>query len=178
MNLRKFGLLGILLLLGSGAAESYDEAYQFDCDAPQGRYSQVQIPLGEGAAGIDGILVVNETREDKRYIPTAAIVIGREDHESSVGIIAAVFREFGEKLTLHAQGSTPEDRAEFGSLDWEGKELPFRLEWASEGRMKVKVGIKSGGVDFQRQTGAKLFVSCSTGDFSFKNVRVLSRSTK
>ena len=169
-------LAGFGLLLSPLTVLATGNAFNFDCDTPAGRFSQVEMPVGVGGVVVTGELQLNEARSDPRWVPTAFVMLHNGEPESGVGFRAAVLRESADKITLHAQNLEIDDLSAFGSVPWATKTIPFKLELSKSGQMIVSAGSETIEVEDSLKLASTLSLGCSTGDFSFREIRISSQT--
>lgn len=161
------------LLAATSAARADERTYAFECDAPGGHYSRFSLTTQAPALVITGTLRLNEMVEDKKWSTVAQVVIrGGQDGKSVYGFHA--YDADRQRKSLHLELFKPGGHEDFGDdAIWKrGKAVKFRLELSATGALRANVGGAEKATELGSFAPKKIELGCSTGDFSFSDVRV------
>ena len=165
-------LLAIGLLAASGA-HAEERVYAYECDTGAGHYSSWSFPTQASALVITGTLRLNEMLKDKKWSTVANVLIrGGADGKSTYGFHA--YDVDRQQKSLHLELFKLGGHEDFGndSMKKGQKPVKFRLELTATGTLRANVG----GAEMSTELGAfvpkKIELGCSTGDFSFADVRI------
>jgi len=154
-------------------APADDRAYTFECDTLAGHYSSWSFPTQASALVITGTLRLNEMVADKKWTTIANVFIrGGADGKSTFG-----FRAYDvdrQQKSLHLELLKPGGHEDFGndSMKKGQKPVKFRLELTATGSLRANVGGAEKSAELGAFVPKKIELGCSTGDFSFVDVRV------
>ena len=165
-------LLAVCALLPS-AAQADGRAYAFACDTPAGHFSSWSVTTQAPALVITGTLRLNEMIPDKKWSTVATVFIrGGADGKSVYGFHA--YDVDRQQKTLQLELLKPGGHEDFGddSMKKGQKPVKFRLELTATGTLRANVGGAEKSAELGAFTPTKIELGCSTGDFSFADVRI------
>ena len=165
-----------LCALAAGAATADERTYSFDCDTMPGHYSQWTATTTASALVVTGTIQLNEIRVDKKWSVVANVNLrGGEDGKTTYGFRAYDVDRL--QKSLHLELLKPGGHLDFGddSMKPGKKPIPFRLELTANGALSVDVGGAKQSTELGNFRAKKLVIGCSTGDFSFGNIRIEER---
>jgi hypothetical protein len=171
----EFGLALIATCaLVHGSARADERTYSFDCDTPPGHFSSWTMSTNAVALVVSGTIQLNEIRVDKKKWSVVANVFlrGGEDGKTTYG-----FRAYDvdrQQKSLHLELLKPGGHLDFGSDSMKPgkKPFPFRLELTASGALSVDVSGAKQTAELGHFKAKKIYFGCSTGDFSFENIRI------
>lgn len=169
----RLGYLASVALLMVGAAAATERTYSFECDAPEGHNASWDATTDAPALVITGTLRLNEMRTGKKSSTAVHVFIrGGADGKTTWGFRAYDVDRLNK--SLHLELLKPGGHEDFGddSLKEGKKPVPFRLELSASGTLKANVGGAEKSTDIGAFKPTKIDLGCSTGDFSFANVRI------
>lgn len=156
----------------TGLFDSPADTYYFDCDTPEGRFSQSSLPSTTQGLTVSGNLTVVLTRDDPKWIPSARVILVGDDNKPVMGLLFDVDKQSPNSLrvTVGSPGATP--RA-IGTTPWQQKIIPFAVRLSPSGELGVSVaGGPSQSLRLDGFSVRKVAFVCSTGQFKFSDVRV------
>src|SRR4051812_14449347 len=171
----------VLLIVALGAvsmiARADDRTYNFDCDAPAGHYSSFSASTKAAALTITGSLRIHELHPDKKWDAVVNVMI----YGGTEGKIRFGFRAYDvdqTRKTLHLVLLKPGGHIDVGkdSLKPGKQSVPFRLELTATGTLSVDVGGARQSTEIGAFKPTTVDLGCSTGDFSFDDVRIEEKS--
>jgi hypothetical protein len=168
----KQSLLAAVALAAGSAALADDRTYTYECDAPQGHHSSWTATTKAGTITITGSLRINEVRLDKKYVGVVYVYVkGGDDGKTSYG-----FRGYDadDNQTLFFKLMKPGGHEDIGRkpLKAASKRIPFRLELTTSGTLLARVGEDERSVELGAFVPKSISLGCSTGDFSFSDLRI------
>jgi hypothetical protein len=159
--------------LAATAARADDRTYTFACDTHAGHYSSWSMTTQAPALVITGTLRLNEMIADKKWSTVANVFIrGGADGKLVYGFHAYDVDRL--QKTLHLELLKPGGHEDFGndSMKKGQKPVRFRLELTATGTLRANVGGAEKSTELGSFTPQKIELGCSTGDFSFADVRI------
>jgi len=165
-----------LIALGAlvhGPARADERTYSFNCDAPPGHFSSWTMSTHATALVVSGTIELNEIRVGKKWSVVADVFLrGGDDGKTTYG-----FRAYDvdrQQKSLHLELLKPGGHLDFGSDSMKPgkKPFPFRLELTASGALSVDVGGAKQAVELGNFKAKKVYFGCSTGDFSFEDIRI------
>jgi hypothetical protein len=157
----------------AAAAAAGEPTYTYECDAPAGHYSSWSMSTQAPALVITGTLRLNEMVADKKWSTVATVLIhGGADGKTRFG-----FRAYDAdrlRKSLHLELLKPGGHLDFGddSMKAGRKPVKFRLELTAGGTLRANVGGAEQSTELGAFTPTSIELGCSTGDFSFGDIRV------
>jgi hypothetical protein len=169
----KHSVLAVVALAAGSAALADDRTYAYECDAPQAHHSSWTATTKATAITITGTLRINEIRQDKKYAGVVYVYVkGGDDAKTQYG-----FRGYDadDNQSLFWKILKPGGHEDIGKkpLKAGSKRIPFRLELTTTGTLRAKVGEGENSVELGTFTPKSISLGCSTGDFSFADVRIV-----
>jgi hypothetical protein len=166
-------LCATVVLVAGSAARADDRTFTYECDAPEAHHSSWTATTRARAITITGLLRINEVRLHKKYVGVVYVYVrGGDDGKSSYG-----FRGYDadDNQTLFFKVMKPGGHEDLGPkpLKAGGKRVPFRLELTPSGTLRARVGEDERSVELGAFVPKSISLGCSTGDFSFSDVRII-----
>jgi hypothetical protein len=156
----------LLVLTTSGAAEPPRQ--NFECDTPGGHFSYWNRTISASKIDITGSLTVNEVRKDGKWTPTALAAVQSAD-KANFGVRLYVLPKVKDMYFLEIMTPSGNEKLGLGFIPATKDPLPFAVH-LDAGEVKVSVA----GLEATSPLGdfkpAGIQLSCSTGDFEFKDV--------
>jgi hypothetical protein len=147
------------------------ETYYFDCDVLPARFSEWNRTITLKSIQVAGTVQLIEPRLDERWWPVANILLLGDNDSSPVGLEVAFDRKTPTEVHLSLSNqSASEEGAEIVSLPWRDAPISFALSLSDSGELRVTAGDKSLSLQLDGFEVRKLALSCSTGQFKFRNV--------
>lgn len=158
------------------APPAYAEGFSFDCDTPADHYSRIEQPVKGTRFHFSGTMASDSLRSGD----FAALVQGEVMAlDGKSGVRTRLVKSSKEKNTLLMVVFTAMDgkinEYTIGKVK-AGSPVGFAFSVADSGNLAVKFGEFAGELPLKLVDGAKLAVSCSTGDFTFTDVRMEERA--
>jgi hypothetical protein len=153
----------------SGGAESY----YFDCDTPPGRFSEWNRTLAATTIRATGTIELTEPRKDPRWYPVGSVWLIGSSESGKAGFQAFVAPDSPDDLQVrlvkpHQQVNAPA----FAVLKWKDGPIPFSLSLDGSNLFSITIAGKAQSISVGPLAMAKFSLTCSTGDFHFKDVAV------
>jgi hypothetical protein len=170
---RMRALLALPTLLLASRAFADDRSFAYECDTGAGHYSSWSMTTQAPALVVTGTLRVNEMLADKKWTTVANVFIrGGADGKTTYGFHA--YDVDREQKTLHLELLKPGGHEDFGndSMKRGQKPVKFRLELTATGTLRANVGGAEKSTELGSFVPKKIELGCSTGDFSFTDIRV------
>ena len=167
MELRRKLLLGMFVAATGSAAHA--EPIEFDCDTPGGNYSEITFRQGGTAHRVRAEITPIKLRPSGRWLPAATITVQSQDEQRSAGIqlVNSSGKNLGVVVMADEGGQTK--KVEAGQI--RAKEgLPFDLYLPSTGSSFVEVLGKRVTLGINVGPNAKVSITCSSGQFRFKDL--------
>jgi len=166
-------LLVVAAFAAAGVARADDRTFTYECDTAAGHYSSWSMTTQAPALVITGTLRLNDWVEDKKWSTVATVFIrGGADGKTVYGFHAYDADRL--RKSLHLELFKPGGHVDFGddSLKKGQKPVKFRLELTASGTLRANVGGAEKATELGAFTPRKIELGCSTGDFSFADVRI------
>ena len=159
--------------LVAATAHADDRAYTYECDAPEGHHSSWTATTQAHTITITGSLRINEVRLHKKFVGVVYVYVkGGDDGKTSFG-----FRGYDadDNQSLFFKLMKPGGHEDLGRKPVKAgsKRIPFRLELTTSGSLRAKVGEDERSVELGAFAPKSISLGCSTGDFSFSDVRIV-----
>jgi hypothetical protein len=154
---------------------SASEAYYFDCDTPPGKFSEWNRTIAAKTLHATGTIELKESRHDPRWYPVGSVWFVASGEFDEAGIQAFVAPDSPDYLQVRLAKTVPRvDAPIFVSLIWKDVPIPFSLSLSASNVLTATVAGKTQSITLAAFAPAKFSLACSTGDFHFKDVRVVS----
>ncbi len=137
----------------------------YDCDTPGGSYSKLDLVQPGPDYRVTGRISAVKWRTHGRWYPTAVVALISASEREAVSVRIERPGESGVLLVESLIGGKS-NKVAVGSLRLK-EEVAFELS-VHGGKAMVQVGGKSFPLEAEISPGAKLLISCSTGQFLFK----------
>ena len=168
--LRFFVVSAVLAL--SALAWSSDEGYYFDCDVPAGNFSAWHGPIDAGEKlRVSGTVEVVLLRHDKRWSPVGSIFL-KDGDDRTVGL--QVYVDWGRSEFLQF-GMYSDDRAQIAEIELTDEPIPFDFSVTRSGEFNATIAGHSHALDIGPFEARRIHLSCSSGEFVFKNIQASSQ---
>jgi hypothetical protein len=163
-------LLAARLLAIAGTSAAADPPRQnFECDTLAGHFSYWNRTVSTATIDITGKLSVNELRKDKKWTPTALVVLESADGKSHFGVHLYTIPKIPESYFIEILKTDGTEKLGLGLIPSTKDPLPFALHLDGAGQLHASFA----GFDATMSVGtfkpASVQFSCSTGDFEFKD---------
>jgi hypothetical protein len=162
-----------LLLLSACAALSprQPETYYFDCDVPEGRFSEWNRTVKGREVQVSGTLELIEPRRDPGWSPVANVYISGKD-QSYAGLRLVVDQDsqgLARVLLVTSTGPTGEVLI---SHPWQGESIPWSLTLTPSGELSARALDSTRSVHVRPFEPESVHLGCSTGQFKYRDVSV------
>ena len=151
----------------SGAAEPPRQT--FECDTPAGHFSYWTRSVSASKIDITGKVTVNELRKDGKWIPTTLMTVQSAD-KANFGVRLSMLPKVKDMYFVEIVKPGGNEKLGLGFIPASSDPIPFAVHIDGSGQLKVSLA----GLDGSASTGdfkpANVQLSCSTGDFEFKDV--------
>jgi hypothetical protein len=149
------------------------ETYYFDCDVPEGRFAEWNRTVRGSEVHVSGSIELIEPRRDPTWRPVANVFVSGEDPSFYAGLRLSVDGDSQDSVQVSLIGSTgaaPGDA--LISRPWRGERIPFSLVLTRSGELTVRAGDGSRAVHVSPFAPQNVRLSCSTGQFKYRDVSV------
>lgn len=164
----KMSSMACLLVLAATSAAAEPPRQNFECDTLGGHFSYWSRTVSASTIDIAGTLTVNELRKDGKWIPTAMAAV-QSAEKASVGVRLYTLPKVKDLYFLEIMKPGGNEKLGLGFIPATKDPLPFAIHFDA-GQLKVSLA----GLDASAAVGdfkpAGIQLSCSTGDFEFKDV--------
>jgi hypothetical protein len=152
-------------------ARAADPVHEFECDTPAGHVSHWSQTLQSGKLAVAGTLDIKERREHERWNPVASVMLVAKP-TGSLGL--QIYTLKAQKDVLLVRITEPETRQEapYATIAVETTSIPFSISFAKDGTLNVTAGGKSASTTIKGFRPDRIQLSCSTGNFMFKDVTI------
>jgi hypothetical protein len=151
------------------------ESYYFDCDTAPGAFSDWNRTIAAASIRVTGTIELREPRQDPKWIPAANIWFIGAIRSQQAGIQASVQPNAPDELQIRLiQPSAPIVGPIPASVEWKGNPAPFSMSLSGSNSLSVTVAGKSQSISLTGFSTAKFSMTCSTADFHFKDVTVVT----
>jgi hypothetical protein len=174
MRVRVLASVVIGSLAASGASFAEEPVHSFACDTPPGHFSDWTQSLSPGPVEITGTLTVNELRTDKKWSPVAGVMLdGGADGRTSFGVRLLANLKVKDMyfIEMHKPDGS-EAMGLAGMIPRTQDPIPFSVALDAGGKLVVRIAGAEATTDVGAFQPRGLSLSCSTGDFVFKNVTI------
>ena len=156
----------------SAVLASSPDTYYFDCDTPEGRFSQSSFPSTARELAVSGNLTVVLTRDDPKWIPSARVILVGEDNKLVAALLFDVDKQAPDSLRVSVGAPRTTPRA-LGVTTWrEHKIIQFAVRLSPAGEFGVSVaGGPVQSLKLDDSSARRISFVCSTGQFKFSDVR-------
>jgi hypothetical protein len=158
----------LLALVGNGSAAE-PPRQNFECDTLGGHFSYWNRTIAASKIDITGTLTVNELCKDGKWIPTALAVIQAADEKTFFGVHLVSLPKAKELYFVEIVKTGGNEKLGLGFLPATKDPLPFAIHLDGAGQVTVSLGGLEGSAPVGDFKPAKIQLSCSTGDFEFKD---------
>ena len=167
---RAIAVIQACLLLSLGCAHAAEPVHEFECDTPAGHFSYWSRTLQPGKVTLSGTLDIQEKREHERWNPAmSALLVGKQ---GSLGLQVYALHSRKGILFLRITEPGTKDEEPFAMIPGDTTSIPFSLVFGKDGTLAVTAAEKAASTTIKGFKPDKLKLSCSTGDFLFKDVRI------
>jgi len=148
--------------------------YTFECDTPAGHFSYWTRSVSSTEIEVSGNVTLNAMLTDKKWSPTVlAAFRGDKAHPKQYGVHVWGIAKTPEFLFVELLKVGGSDRIGLGVIPNRKEPIPFSLRLEASGLLKVTVAGSDASTELGGDFKPKSFeLSCSTGDFEFKDVTV------
>lgn len=166
---QKIPMIACLLAFAGAVSAAEPPRQTFECDTPAGHFSYWNRTVSAAKIDITGTLTVNELRKGDKWNPTALVSLDGADEKTGFGVRVYVLPKV-DKDTFFLEVLKPggSDKLGLGVMPATGKPLPFAIHFDA-GQVKVSLGGFDAAVPAGDFKPASIQLSCSTGDFEFKD---------
>jgi hypothetical protein len=171
----------LLLICIAGCASTPQQANgpvtnYFDCDVPAGKFSEWDQTILSKGAHLSGTIQMMEARKDPKWIPAASVFLVDGENLSAVGFQVVLYKSDSINVSLSMLGLGGESgRFTLATRPWEGKLIPFTLDLSDQGNLTLHLDGASRTVSVNPFRLKKVKLSCSTGQFKFRDVQIAGR---
>lgn len=171
-------LVPIVLGFESVGAMAQPGQMQFDCDAPPGHYSKMDVLQAPGQRTVSGTLQADMLYRERKWEPTAQARLAAADGSSWAGVklhasapAQRVVRDGGsvDVLIAYRPGKSPIVEERIGSIPL-GQSIAYTIVMDDE-HVRVRVGETERAVKLELSDTRKMELGCSTGDFKFADTQ-------
>jgi hypothetical protein len=149
------------------------ETYYFDCDVPEGRFAEWNRTVKGSEVHVSGIIELIEPRRDPTWRPVANVFVTGKDSSFYAGLRLTVDWDSQDSVHVSLIGTTGAVGGDaLISLPWRGETIPFSLVLTHSGELTVRAGDGSRAVHVSQFEPQNVRLSCSTGQFKYRDVSV------
>jgi hypothetical protein len=149
------------------------EAYYFDCDTASGEFSQWTRTIAATTIRATGTIELSKARKDPSWYPAASVWFIGPNESGNAGIQAFVAPDSPDHLQIRFAKSSPAISGPvFASLKWKDGPIPFSLSLSGPGVLSATIAGKTQSMSVATFPVAKFSLTCSTGEFFFKDILV------
>jgi hypothetical protein len=143
---------------------------RYDCDTPAGAMSEIsQVQSGPKYA-LRVEVAAKRMRMNREWRPGASFRIRSADEHHEIGVQISAASHRSESLTVSLSAINGEDRRSYPVATVKvGETLRASLDVA-DGHARADIGGQKVDIPLDLGTGAKLVVTCSTGQFMFEKL--------
>ena len=162
----------LLALAGTGSA-SEPPRHDFECDTPAGHFSYWNRTVSGPGIDVTGAVTVNELRTDKKWIPVALVSLrGGADERENFGLRLYTLPKVPDNYFLEIVKPSGNEKLGLGLVPSTKDAIPFELHLDGSGQIRVSLAGLEATTPVGDFKASSLQMSCSTGDFEFKDVVV------
>jgi hypothetical protein len=166
---RTIPLVAGLLALAGASLAAEPSRHNYECDTPAGHFGYWNRTVPASTLDITGSLTVNEVRKDGKWIPTSLVVLQSADKKTSFGVRLFALPKIKDMYFLEIVKPGGNEKLGLGLVPATHDPLPFAIHFDGSGQLRVSLA----GFDASTPVGdfkpASVELSCSTGDFEFKD---------
>jgi hypothetical protein len=142
----------------------------YDCDSAPGRLSVLETVQPGPSYRVSGRISANELVKHQRWAPTGSASIESADEQDRIMLqLSAPEQKAPLQVVLRTTNKGKVSTQTLGQVGLE-QDLAFSVTVA-DGRAKVEIGTMRGEAAVDLGAGAKVGVSCTTGNFHFEDLR-------
>ena len=161
--------IALFLLTVSLPTWSDGEGYYFDCDVPSGNVSEWHGPIEHAeTVSISGTIEVVVLRHDKRWWPVGSIFL-QDSAGENIGL--QVYVDWRDTDTFRL-GLFSGERKLLAEIPLTDEHIPFDLALTRSGQLRATIAGYSGTAEIDGFDARRISLSCSSGQFTFRNVQV------
>jgi hypothetical protein len=169
-----FALTGCASVPAPSHTETAGE-YYYDCDTPGGHASEWRRPVPPAAIEIHGFVQVIEPRENTRWAPMANIILYGADKSKAVALSFVMPRFDADQIQPSLMNYiNSSDDTTIPSIAWKSGPIPFAVTISEKGEFTITTRLESRSQSVGGFRPVTFALSCSTGEFKFTNVSVLT----
>ena len=151
------------------------ESYYFDCDTPPGEFSDWNRTIAAITIRATGTIELTKPRKDPSWYPAATVSFIGPKESGKAGIQAFVAPDSPDDLQVRLVKSSPPVSAPvFALLKWKDGPIPFSLSLSGSNLLSATIGGKTQSMSVANFAVEKFSLTCSTGEFYFKDVTVVT----
>jgi hypothetical protein len=169
--MKTFVALAIAACMPGSLAHAAEPAHEFACDTPAGHFSYWSQTLKPGKVKVTGTLEISEKREHERWNPTMTALLVA-DPKRSFGLQVYSLKSQEDVWFLRITEPDTRDEEPFAMLPGDTTSIPFSLTFTKDGTLEVTAAGKTAKTKVNGFKPGKIRLSCSTGDFLFKDVTI------
>jgi hypothetical protein len=170
-----FPFLAVAGCAATPQRSSDSESYYFDCDTPPGKFSDWNRTVAAKTLRATGTLELKESRQDPRWYPVGSVWLIASGESDRAGMQAFVAPDSPDYLQVRlVRVASRVDAPVFASLKWKDGPIPFSLSLSATNVLTATVAGKSQSISLAPFAMAKFSLTCSTGDFHFNDVNVVT----
>jgi hypothetical protein len=143
--------------------------YSWECDAPAGKYDQINIHSPEGEFRLTGSFRFVERRTHEKWASVATVALGGMGNDFALH--AVVQRDTPNVVTFSTLQKGGND-AVFAKMRLNDKPTPFQLTRNGADAVIVSVGDVTKIVKIKPIEAAKIYLGCSTAHVEFSTVAI------
>lgn len=147
------------------------EGVRFACDTPNGRISQLRLPVEASNFVVSGTIKPVLFRTDERWVPTATISLQNPDTGNSLAInmIAQNGGATNAMITVRSITDGDEKTSNVGTLAIDNV-VGFVIVYRQAGQSEIIIDEQSFTANAQLTNTFNLNINCSTADVIFENI--------
>ncbi|MEM1053215.1 MAG: hypothetical protein AAGI28_14080, partial [Pseudomonadota bacterium] len=144
---------------------------RFACDTPNGRISELTLPVNATRFVISGTIKPVLFRSDEQWLPTATISLQNPETGNLLSINAIAQSGDAANAMVSVRSISGEDdrTSNVGALALNSV-IGFAIIYQAEGDSRIIIGEQNFTATSQLTTNFNLTFNCSTADFVFENI--------
>jgi len=166
--MKKIPLTACLFALARMSDAAEPARQNFECDTPSGHFSYWNRTTSATKIDITGTLTVNELRKDGKWIPTALAILKAADEKTFFGVHLVSFPKARDLYVVELVKAGGNEKLGLGVIPATSEPLPFAIH-LDAGQVMVSLAGLDASVPVGDFKPASIQLSCSTGDFRFKD---------
>jgi len=166
--MNRINLAACLILTAGICAASEPPKQDFECDTPGGHFSYWKRTVTGGPIDITCTLTVNELRKDGKWTPTVHVLLKGGD-KASFGVHLFTVAKADKMFFIEFMKPGGNEKLGLGFVPSTQDPIPFEIHLDASGQVRVSFAGSEASAPAGEFKASELQLSCSTGDFEFKD---------